>query len=93
MWWTDAKFRQLRLRKCDEVFEVEVGMQKLTGKVKWFNSDKGYGFITHEGADYFVHFSQVAMGGYRKLEEQQTVTFEPREGDKGLSAYNVEVVS
>ena len=67
-------------------------MQKLIGKVKWFSDAKGWGFITKDGVDYFVHHSRIEMDGFRKLLENQTVQFEPREGDKGLSAYSVEVV-
>lgn len=65
------------------------------GKVKWFNKSKGYGFITSdEGADeFFVHYKQIAGDGYRNLEEGQSVRFEPREGEKGLSAHGVEVIS
>jgi CspA family cold shock protein len=60
------------------------------GKVKWFDSKKGYGFITGEdGNDVFVHFSAVQMDGYRKLEEDQEVEFEVVEGDKGPQASNV----
>jgi CspA family cold shock protein len=60
------------------------------GKVKWFDSKKGYGFITGEdGNDVFVHFSAVQMDGYRKLEEDEEVEFEVVEGDKGPQASNV----
>ncbi|ABX30759.1 cold-shock DNA-binding domain protein [Petrotoga mobilis SJ95] len=62
----------------------------MKGKVKWFDSKKGYGFITGEdGNDVFVHFSAVQMDGYRKLEEDQEVEFEVVEGDKGPQASNV----
>lgn len=61
-----------------------------TGTVKWFNSEKGYGFISQsEGADVFVHFSAIQMNGYRSLEEGQMVEFEIQEGNKGLQAANV----
>ncbi|MGH9129515.1 MAG: cold-shock protein [Acidimicrobiales bacterium] len=61
-----------------------------TGTVKWFNSEKGYGFISQaEGADVFVHFSAIQMNGYRSLEEGQLVEFEIQEGNKGLQAANV----
>jgi len=60
------------------------------GKVKWFDSKKGYGFITGEdGNDVFVHFSAVQMDGYKKLEEDEEVEFEVVEGDKGPQASNV----
>lgn len=61
------------------------------GTVKWFNSDKGYGFITPEGggSDLFVHFSAIEMRGYKSLEEGQRVQFEVTEGPKGPQASNV----
>jgi CspA family cold shock protein len=61
-----------------------------TGTVKWFNSEKGYGFISQTGgADVFVHHSAIQMAGYRALEEGQSVEFEVQEGQKGLQAANV----
>ena len=61
-----------------------------TGTVKWFNSEKGYGFISQtDGADVFVHFSAIQMNGYRSLEEGQQVEFEVQEGPKGLQAASV----
>ena len=66
-------------------------MQK--GKVKWFNSAKGYGFIEQEdGSDVFVHFSAISMDGYRTLDEGKEVQFEITVGDKGAQASNVSVV-
>ncbi len=63
-------------------------MQK--GKVKWFNAEKGFGFIESEnGADVFVHFSAIAMDGYKTLEEGAEVEFEVVEGAKGPQAANV----
>lgn len=60
------------------------------GTVKWFHNGKGYGFITREeGEDIFVHFSEIAMEGYKKLEEGQEVEFTVAEGDKGLQAQEV----
>ena len=65
-----------------------------TGKVKWFNAEKGYGFITtEEGKDVFVHYSSVQADGFRSLEEGQTVTFDIVEGDRGQQAANVTVVA
>jgi cold shock protein len=64
------------------------------GTVKWFSNEKGYGFIAREGAeDVFVHHSQVNMEGYRSLTEGQKVEFEVEQGDKGLQAKNVQLVS
>ncbi len=61
-----------------------------TGTVKWFNAEKGYGFISQsEGADVFVHFSAIQSNGYRSLEEGQQVEFEVQEGPKGLQAASV----
>lgn len=60
------------------------------GTVKWFNSTKGYGFITSEtGEDIFVHFSSIQGDGYKTLEDNQEVEFEIIEGEKGLQASNV----
>lgn len=64
-----------------------------TGTVKWFNAEKGYGFISQEGGtDVFVHHSAILMDGYRSLEEGQAVEFEVQEGQKGLQAANVRPV-
>jgi CspA family cold shock protein len=64
------------------------------GKVKWFNENKGYGFITQDsGKDIFVHYSQIQGEGYRSLSEGDVVEFEVVEGDKGLQATNVKRVS
>ena len=56
-----------------------------TGTVKWFNADKGFGFITPDdgGADVFAHFSAIATSGYRSLDENQKVEFEITQGQKG----------
>jgi CspA family cold shock protein len=60
------------------------------GTVKWFNSEKGFGFITVEGEkDVFVHFSAIQGDGYKSLEEGQAVEFEIVEGDRGPQAANV----
>jgi CspA family cold shock protein len=65
-----------------------------TGVVKWFNSEKGYGFISQsDGGDVFVHFSEIDMPGYKFLEEGQEVEFEVREGPKGLQASGVKLVA
>ena len=63
------------------------------GAVKWFNGDKGYGFIAAEGGpDVFVHFSAITGGGYRSLEEGQKVEFDITQGQKGPQAENVRVI-
>lgn len=60
------------------------------GKVKWFNDEKGWGFIKQEtGPDVFVHYSQISGDGRRRLLEEETVEFEIKEGPKGLQAVNV----
>ncbi|EAC9051358.1 cold-shock protein [Listeria sp. FSL L7-1485] len=61
------------------------------GKVKWFNNEKGYGFIESDsGEDIFVHFTAIQGDGYKSLEEGQAVTFEVVEGNRGAQAANVE---
>ena len=64
------------------------------GTVKWFNADKGFGFIAQEGGgeDVFVHFSAIQMNGYKSLEENQRVEFEVTQGPKGPQAENVRSV-
>lgn len=63
------------------------------GVVKWFNSDKGFGFIEQEnGPDVFVHFSAINMPGFKTLNEGDKVTFEIEQGQKGPAAANVVVV-
>lgn len=65
------------------------------GTVKWFNAEKGYGFITvdEDGADVFVHWSAIQMEGYRALDEGQRVEFEVGEGQKGPQAEAVRLAS
>jgi cold shock protein len=62
-----------------------------TGTVKWFNAEKGFGFIAQDGGgpDVFVHYSQINAGGFRSLEENQQVTFDVAQGPKGPQAENV----
>lgn len=63
---------------------------KVQGKVKWFNSTKGYGFIGQDsGPDVFVHFSAIQMDGYKTLQEGDSVEFEVVQGNKGPQADNV----
>lgn len=64
-----------------------------TGTVKWFNAEKGFGFITQDGGgDVFVHFSAIKGDGFRTLEENQKVEFEVAQGAKGAQAENVRVL-
>ena len=62
-----------------------------TGTVKWFNEEKGFGFLTQDngGADVFVHFRAIASEGFKTLKEGQQVSFEVEQGQKGLQAANV----
>lgn len=70
--------------------ELEVS-QRLTGKVKWFNDQKGYGFIAREDApDVFVHHSAIQMEGFRSLREGEEVSYELLDSDKGPQAMNVQ---
>jgi CspA family cold shock protein len=63
------------------------------GTVKWFSNEKGYGFIEREeGEDVFVHFSAIAMEGYKSLTEGQRVEFDVVQGSKGLQAANVQAI-
>ena len=64
------------------------------GTVKWFNSEKGYGFIAVEGggADVFVHYSAITGSGYRSLEEGQRVEFDVKQGTRGPEATNVRIL-
>ncbi len=62
----------------------------MTGTVKWFNNEKGFGFITTEdGNDVFVHYSNIEGDSFKTLEENEAVTFEVEETDRGLQAKNV----
>ena len=67
------------------------GLEMAQGTVKWFNPEKGYGFISQEGGeDLFVHWSEIQMDGYKTLDEGAAVEFEVTEGDNGkLQASNV----
>ena len=71
-----------------EVFQKGKSMSE--GKVKWFNPRKGYGFIaSNDGRDIFVHYSNISGDGYKTLAEDDPVSFDVAEGDKGLRAENV----
>lgn len=64
---------------------------KIRGKVKWFNKDKGFGFIESSGKDYFVHFSAIQGSGFKNLFEGARVLFKMSKGQKGLQAEEVEI--
>jgi cold shock protein len=83
----DRRLRRPRRRK-------EGGIVVATGTVKWFSSEKGFGFITPEdgSADVFVHFSAISGDGYRNLDENQKVEYDLTQGQKGPQASNVRPV-
>ncbi len=65
----------------------------MTGKVKWFNAAKGYGFITgDDGNEVFVHFSSIQVDGYKTLDEGQAVEYEVADSEKGPQAYDVKKI-
>jgi CspA family cold shock protein len=69
---------------------MEGGVKHMEGKVKWFNAEKGYGFIEQdEGGDIFVHYSAIQGEGYKTLEEGQRVQFDAVQGNRGPQAANV----
>ncbi|RKP46202.1 cold-shock protein [Pararobbsia silviterrae] len=65
-----------------------------TGTVKWFNDEKGFGFITPDGGgeDLFAHFSEIKSEGFKSLKENQKVSFEVKQGPKGKQAANIQVI-
>jgi CspA family cold shock protein len=96
-WWPPGMgvpvSRRIGVRQLADRF-VRQGDVMAQGTVKWFNADKGFGFIAQDGGgdDVFVHFSAIQSGGYRSLEENQRVEFEITRGQKGPQAENVRVV-
>jgi CspA family cold shock protein len=82
----DARFRKVRILKS-----LRGVLNMASGTVKWFNGEKGFGFITQDdgGADVFAHFSAIASTGFRSLEENQRVEFDVTQGPKGLQAANI----
>ncbi len=67
--------------------------EKMQGTVKWFNDNKGFGFIESNGKDYFVHFSAITGNGFKSLAEGATVKFKATDGQKGPQAEEVEIIS
>lgn len=82
---------RLHDRASRSTIPTESGFNMAQGAVKWFNAEKGYGFIEIDGggADVFVHHSKIDMDGYRALDEGQRVEFDVAQGDKGPQAENV----
>jgi len=80
------------VRRLDRSVQGEKNMAQ--GTVKWFNSEKGFGFIAQDGggADVFVHFSAIQGDGYKSLDENQRVEFEVGQGTKGPQAQNVRAI-
>lgn len=64
----------------------------MVGKVKFFNTRKGFGFVNADGKDYFFHWSAIKMDGYKKLKTDETVSFDLSNNDKGECAVNLQVV-
>jgi CspA family cold shock protein len=77
---------------CPRSHSKGIDMTTQTGTVKWFNEEKGFGFIAPDGGgkDLFVHFSQIQGGGFKTLTENQRVQFEETQGQKGPQASNVQ---
>ncbi len=80
-----------RMQKFFRRFSI---LERLTGRVKWFNAQKGYGFIVPDngGKDLFVHYSAIQSDGYKTLKEGQKVEFEIDQSDRGDKAVNVTVI-
>jgi CspA family cold shock protein len=87
-----AEAERARIKAARQRRELQgrTSTMRITGKVKWFNNAKGYGFIEREGgSDVFVHYSAISGNGFRSLEEGQAVEFEIVDGPKGPQAGNV----
>jgi CspA family cold shock protein len=92
----ESRFRQsaspllISSDSSQQKFQIKTGTAMETGTVKWFNDAKGYGFISRQnGEDVFVHFSAIQSGGFRSLQEGQSVQFDVTKGPKGFQAENV----
>jgi CspA family cold shock protein len=85
---------QMAMQRARPSKFVQKEQEMAQGTVKWFNSEKGFGFISIDGggADVFVHFSAIDASGYRSLEENQRVEFEVTQGPKGPQADKVRVI-
>jgi cold shock protein len=90
----DRRSANRRHHEPDVGLEVSKDEDMAVGTVKWFNAEKGFGFITPDdgGADVFAHFSAIATSGYRTLDENQRVEFEIAQGQKGPQAENIRPV-
>jgi CspA family cold shock protein len=91
-----SEYRMRTLRLLCPFLSSRGGVSSMaTGTVKWFNADKGYGFITPDdgGEDLFVHHSAIAGEGYKTLAENAKVQYEPEQGQKGPQATNVALAS
>lgn len=74
-------------------FDSKEAINNMVGKVKWFNAEKGFGFIEREGGeDVFVHFSAITGEGFKSLDEGQEVEFDITDGERGPQASNVTVI-
>ena len=99
---SEGRSVSVRARRQPDVGEVrtssaiqkEVATQMAQGTVKWFNAEKGFGFIAQDGGgpDVFVHYSAIQSNGYRSLDEAQRVEFEVTQGPKGQQAERVRVI-
>ena len=84
----------MELEKEKQEMEQEMEQGKVTGTVKWFSNQKGYGFITQtDGKDVFCHFSGIVSEGYKSLNEGDSVEFEITQGAKGEQAVNVSIIN
>jgi CspA family cold shock protein len=93
---TSSAFPSLIVCNCcfNFLFIFQGSIEMATGVVKWFNSEKGYGFIMPDGGgkDLFAHYSEIKAEGYKTLQENQKVSFEIGQGAKGPSATNIQMV-